>query len=186
MSMIRRFTPLLAGALMCGTAATHAADSGFYIGAGTGQQTTTDNPQQLGGQSFDESSTPWRAFAGYRLGLIPIFDFAAEIGYRDIGKASANVGGTNTEYQMTGADAALLVIFPILGFDIFGKGGVIQYDLDKSFNGATSNFSGTAPMYGAGVGFRFWRLGIRAEYEYLDIDELSSAHVGMVSATFRF
>jgi hypothetical protein len=41
-------------------------------------------------------------------------------------------------------------------------------------------------MYGAGVGFRFWRLGIRAEYEYLDIDELSSAHVGMVSATFRF
>jgi hypothetical protein len=132
------------------------------------------------------TTCPKRAFAGYRLGAIPILDFAGEIGYRDMGKASGNVGGTTVDYSLKGVDASSLAIFPFLGFDFFGKAGMLQYDLDKNFGGAVGGFSGTAPIYGAGVGFRIWRLGIRAEYEYLDVDEVSSSQAGMVSVTFRF
>ncbi len=173
-------------ALIAAASPTLAADQGFYVGAGTGTAMVEDNPGQLTGAKVDESSTPYRVFGGYRLGMIPILDFAAEVGYRDLGEAKGTSGTSSFNYKLKGADASALVIFPILGFDFFGKAGVIQYDLDKTFNGATTGFSGTAPLYGAGVGFRFWRLGVRAEVERLDVDELQSQDVGMVSVFFRF
>lgn len=173
-------------ALVCTAAPAMAADQGFYAGAGTGTAMVEDRPAQLGGAKVDESSTPYRIFAGYRLGMIPILDFAAEVGYRNLGEARGSSGANSFNYKLKGADASALVIFPFLGFDFFGKAGVIQYDLDKTFNGATTGFSGTAPLYGAGVGFRFWRLGVRAEVERLNVDELKSQDVGMVSVFFRF
>lgn len=186
MSRIDRIAMVFAGALALMATASQAADQGFYVGVGTGQAKVEDQPSQLGGPTFDESSTPYRVFGGYRLGVIPLLDFAAEIGYRDLGKAEGTIAGSTVKYQAKGADGAILAIFPLLGFDLFGKVGLMQYDLDKTFNGATTGYSGTAPLYGVGVGFRIWRLGIRAEYERIDIDELKSLDVGMVSATFRF
>jgi hypothetical protein len=186
MGTMNRPAMVLAGALALATGSVQAADAGFYIGAGTGQAQIKDNPSELGGARFDERGTPYRVFGGYRLGLIPILDFAGEIGYRDLGDAEGTVNGTAARYTIKGADAALLAIFPFLGFDIFGKAGVMQYDLDKTIAGATTGGTGTAPIYGAGVGFRFWRLGVRAEYERIDIDKVDTVDVGMVSVTFRF
>lgn len=183
MRAFNRVAVAFAGALTLLATASQAADSGFYVGGGVGQAMVEDNS---GGQTFDESSSSYRAFAGYRFGAIPILDFAGEIGYRDLGKAEGTRGGSAVSYQTKGADAAVLVIFPILGFDLFGKAGVFQYNLDKSVNGVTTGYDGTAPLYGAGVGFRFWKLGIRAEYEYLDVNELSKQQVGMVSVYWRF
>lgn len=186
MKTFDRIAIVFAGALTLLATASQAADQGFYVGVGTGQAKVEDQPSQLGGPTFDESSTPYRVFGGYRLGLIPILDFAAEVGYRDLGKAEGTVAGSTVTYQAKGADGSILAIFPILGFDFFGKVGVMQYDLDKTFNGATTGYSGTAPLYGVGAGFRFWRLGIRAEYERIDIDDVKSMDIGMISATFRF
>lgn len=163
-----------------------AADSGFYLGAGVGSAQVKDRPPQTGGQEVSESSTPYRAFAGYRLGIIPILDFAAEIGYRDLGKAEGTTGATGTQYRAQGADASVLVIFPITLFDLYGRVGAMQVNLDKTFNGATTSSNGTAGLYGAGVGVRFWRIGVRAEYDRIDIKDLSSVDVGMVSVYFQF
>jgi hypothetical protein len=184
MRILNRIAIAAAVALLA--TAAQAADSGLYIGAGTGQAMVEDQPQQAGGQTFDESSTSYRGFVGYRFGLIPILDFAAEVGYSDLGKAEKTLGGSTVTYQTKGADGAILAIFPILGFDFFGKVGAMQYDLDKTFNGTTTGYSGTAPLYGVGLGFRFWRLGIRADYDRIDIDEVKSFDVGKVSVTFRF
>ena len=186
MGTMNRLTGVCAVALTFAAAAAQAADQGFYVGAGTGRAQIKDNPAQLGGASFDETGTSYRVFGGYRLGLIPILDFAGEVGYRDLGDAQGTVNGTAARYTVKGADATVLAILPFLGFDIFGKFGVLRYDLDKTIAGATTGGTGTAPIYGAGVGFRFWRLGIRAEYERIDIDKVDTVDVGMVSATFRF
>lgn len=167
-------------------AAAHAADQGFYVGLGTGQMVTSDPVAAGGGALLDERSTSWRGFAGYRLGLIPILDFAAEAGYRSFGSAKATVGGVDAEYKTSGFDGALFAIFPLLGFDLFGKAGVLRYDLDRNWGGSTSSFSGTAPMYGVGAGFRVWRLGVRVEYERFDIDQLKGLDGATLSATFRF
>lgn len=164
-----------------------AGDSGFYIGAGVGQAQISDNPPQTGGQEVSENTTPYRAFAGYRLGVIPIFDFAGEIGYSNLGTANSTAGGINTQYKAQGADASILVIFPITIVDLYGRIGVMQFKLDKTFNGATTSSDGTAGVYGVGVGLRFGPIGVRAEYDRIDIQDLSSTtDVGMVSVYFQF
>lgn len=166
--------------------AARAADQGFYAGLGTGQMVTTDYVVPGGNALFDEKSTPWRGFVGYRLGLLPILDFAAEAGYRSFGTASTTVGGVASEYKTKGFDGALLAIFPFLGADLFAKAGVLQYDLDRRWGASTASYSGTAPMFGVGVGFRVWRVGVRLEYERFDVDELKGLDGAMLSATFRF
>ncbi len=180
--------PMVAGlgfALVLLTGSAQAADSGFYLGAGAGQAQISDDPSQLTGK-FDESSTSYRGFVGYRLGVIPILDFAGEIGYADLGSAESTIGGTATKYQAKGADASVLVIFPITILDLYGRFGAMKYDLDKTFSGATTSSSGTAGVYGVGLGLRFGLLGVRAEYDRIDIKELKSVDVGMVSVYFQF
>jgi hypothetical protein len=162
------------------------AESGFYLGAGAGQSQWTDDPAQTSGQEVSESSTSYRGFAGYRLGIIPFLDFAAEIGYADLGKAEGTVGGTNAQYKAQGADASVLVIVPITLFDFYGRLGAMRVDLDKTFNGQTTSSSSTSGMYGLGVGFRFWKIGVRAEYDRIDIKDVKTLDVGMVSAYFQF
>lgn len=184
--LITAFAALGAAAVLYGSPLAQAADAGIYVGLGTGKALVEDNPSQAGGAKFDDTSTPYRAFIGYRLGFVPIFDFAAELGYRDLGKAEGSAGPLAASYRVKGPDASALVIFPFLGVDLFGKVGLMSYDLDKTIGGTTTGFSGTAPLYGVGVGFRVWRLGIRAEVERIDISDLKSQDVGMISATFRF
>lgn len=152
-----------------------AADSGFYLGAGVGQAQVKD-------QSFSESSTPYRAFAGYRFGIIPLIDIAAEVGYMDLGKAENSAESVKGH----GADASALLIFPITIFDLYGRLGVMQVNLDKTLNGVSTSSSGSAGVYGLGVGVRLGPIGVRAEYDRVDVKNISSADVGMVSVYFHF
>jgi hypothetical protein len=182
---IRMATALGFAALLAAGAA-QAGESGFYIGAGVGQAQYSDNPPQTSGQQVSENSTPYRAFGGYRIGVIPILDFAGEIGYSNLGTASGTTAGVTTDYKAQGADASVLVIFPILLFDLYGRLGVMQYDLDRTFNGATTSNKGTAGLYGLGVGARFGPIGVRLEYNRIDIQELNNVDVGMASVYFQF
>jgi hypothetical protein len=125
-------------------------------------------------------------FAGYRLGVIPFIDLAPEIGYMDLGKAEGTVGGTNTQYKAQGVDASLLVIFPITIFDLYGRLGLTSVSLDRTFNGATTSSSGTSEMYGLGVGVRLGKIGVRAEYDRVNVKDLKSLDVGMVSVYLQF
>lgn len=152
-----------------------AAVSGFYLGGSAGQAQVKD-------ESFSESSTPNRGFAGYRFGIIPIIDLAAEIGYMDLGKAEGSIGTVKAH----GADASVLLIFPITVFDLYGRLGVMQVSLDKTFNGISTSSSGSAGVYGAGVGVRFGPLGLRAEYNRIDVKDLRSVDVEMLSVYFQF
>jgi hypothetical protein len=174
----------LASVLLAGPA--QAAGSGLYLGAGVGSAQLKDQPPQTGGQEVSNSSTPYRAFAGYRFGIIPIIDLAAEVGYMDLGKAQGTTGTTATQYKAQGADASVLVIFPITIFDLYGRVGAMQVNLDKTFNGATTSSKGTAGVYGAGVGVRLGPIGVRAEYDRIDIKDVSSANVEMASVYFQF
>jgi hypothetical protein len=185
--MKARLAPLaLATALAAIVSPAHAADGGLYAGLGWGRMTTTDYLPPARVELFDQTSDQWRVFGGYRTGIVPILDFAAEVGYRNVGSVSASINGINAEYKTKGADAAVFAIFPVLGVDLFGKLGVLRYDLDRTVNGTRASFSGTAPMYGIGVGFRVWRLGVRVELETFDVDELKLFGGATASAVYRF
>lgn len=163
------------------------ADGGVYVGGGVGTAQIDDsagNPGAIG--DFSESDTAWKAFVGYHIDAIPLVKFAAEIGYRDLGKPSGSIAGVPVEYSVKGFDAGVMAGVGLGPVDLFARVGGMQYDLRKSTGGVSNDYDGTAPVYGVGAWFTIAGIGIRAEYEQLDIDELDTVQMISVSAFYKF
>ena len=155
----------------------------FYLGGGIGRATIENDFTE---DDFKEDDTAFRAFMGHRLALFPVLDFAVEAGYRDLGDPDVSVAGQDIDVSLTGYDLVGLVIFPAGPLDIYVKAGGMRYNLDTSVAGMDRDFSGNALLYGAGIGARFWRIGVRAEYEFIDVDELDKSSMYWLCAYFRF
>jgi hypothetical protein len=178
---------ILAAMLLAASTAAGAADSGFYIGAGVGEGSIKDQPSSASGTlSFDSKDTSYKAFVGYRFTWLPILDLAAEAAYTDFGKPGQTSAGQNLDYKLSGASGAGLVILPLGPLDLFGKVGVMSWSLDKTVAGVSTSKSGTNAVYGVGVGFKIWRIGVRAEYEHFEVKEVDRAEMVSVSAVFQF
>lgn len=160
-----------------GLAAPAYADTGFYVGGGVGQSSLEDDPS-----SFDESDTAWKAFAGFKLDFIPVVKAAVEVGYRDLG----NPAGASSSVEVKGWDYAALLGVGAGPIDIYGRLGQMRYDLTTSSGPTIGEADGTATLLGAGVAFSLLGIGVRAEYEKIDIDELDNASMISLSAVFGF
>src|SRR4029077_15889230 len=122
-----------------------------------------------------------------RFNMIPIIDLAVEGGYTDFGKPSQSVNGQNMQFKLHGYNAAGLLIFPLGPIDLYGKAGVIWWNMDVSSAGAmTTSSSGSDMFYGAGVGFYVWKLGFRAEYERYQIKDVDRVDMFSVNVLFQF
>jgi hypothetical protein len=166
-----------------------AADSGLYIGAGYGQayvQDKPDNPAAPGTIDFSSNSGASQVFIGYRLRAIPLVDFAAEAGYSDFGKASETVQGQNVQYKLRGEQVSGLAILPLGPLDFYGKVGAMYWTSDKDIGETTSSKTGTNAFYGAGMGFKVWKLGVRAEYDYYDVPNIDRVQSYSASVLFFF
>lgn len=175
-----------AATALAATAFPALADSGVYLGGGLGVAGMEDSTGNSGGVDFDETDTAWKAFVGYNLDVLPIIKFAAEIGYRDLGKPNGSFAGVPVEYSAKGLDYAVLGGVGLGPVDLFARLGGMQYDLDKNIGGVNQEFDGTAPVYGVGAWFTILKVGVRVEYEKIDIDELDDAQMASVSAFFKF
>jgi hypothetical protein len=164
-----------------------SADSGVYVGGGIGYSKIDDsggNPGAIG--DFSETDTAWKGFVGYNLDVIPLVKFAAEIGYRDLGTPSGSVAGIPVEYSVKGIDYGVLAGVGLGPVDVFAKVGGMQYDLTKTIGGVNNDYDGTAPLYGISAWFTLAGIGIRAEYEMIDIDELDSTEMVSVNLFYKF
>jgi hypothetical protein len=162
------------------------ADSGVYIGAGLGRANMEDSTGNPGGVSFDESATSGKAFLGYHVDFIPLLKFAGEIGYRDLGKPSGSTAGVPVEYKARGFDYGVLAGVGLGPVDLFGRVGGMSYRLHKNVGGISNTYDGNAPVYGAGIWFTLFGVGVRAEWEKVKIDELDNAHMTTISAFYQF
>jgi OOP family OmpA-OmpF porin len=162
------------------------ADSGIYIGGGAGKTNMQDSAGNPGGVQFDESSAALKLFAGYHLDFIPLLKFAAEVGYRDLGRPTSSQGGVDVEYRANGFDYGVMAGLGLGPVDLFGRVGGMNYRLQKIVGGTRSDFDGTAPVYGLGIWFTLFGVGIRAEYEKIDMKELDNAHMLSASAFYQF
>jgi hypothetical protein len=170
--------------LLCGLAAFQArAEGGLYLGGGIGQATIKDSTPA---GEFDADNAAYKAFVGYRFGMLPIVDLAVEGGYVDFGKPSQDLGGQHAEFKLHGGYAAGLLIFPLGPVDLYGKGGVIEAKTESNVGGMTSSRSGSNGFYGAGVGLRVWKIGVRAEYERYQVKDVDRVQLFSVSALFQF
>src|SRR4029077_14801020 len=137
--MNRKLLVTIAAALLGGLPISQAgAASGLYLGGGIGQSTIKDNTST---GSFDSEDPAFKAFVGYRFNMIPIIDLAVEGGYTDFGKPSQSVNGQNMQFKLHGYNAAGLLIFPLGPIDLYGKAGVISWNMDVSSAGAMTTSS---------------------------------------------
>ena len=70
--------------------------------------------------------------------------------------------------------------------DVFARFGGLSYKLEKNIGSVKNKYDGTAPVHGVGVWLTLFGLGIRAEYEKIDIKELDKAESVSLSAFYQF
>ncbi len=163
-------------------ATTPAFANGIYIGGGVGSTTMEDSTSNPSGATFDESDGSYKIFGGYRFDVLPIVSLSGEVGYRDLGNPNAGA----VEYQVTGFDYGALAGVGLGPIELFARVGGMQYDLEKTNSGTKTSFDGNTPVYGVGVRFTLFGIGVRAEYEQIDVKELETVEMISVSAFYQF
>lgn len=164
------------------------ADSGFYVGGSIGSAAIDVSvpDSNIGAFDFDEDDTGYKVFLGYNIDLA-VFDLAIEGGYVDLGAPSGDVLGTPVGLDISGLDAFVLAGFELGPIGIFGKVGVITWDVDATVDRMTAGGDdGTDPAYGVGLRFSIASFEIRAEYEIFDLESTKDVHMASVGFAVTF
>jgi OOP family OmpA-OmpF porin len=141
------------------------AMSSFYVGATLGQSKFKDSCEGLAaGVSCDDKDTAWRILAGYQFSP----NFAAELGYHNLGETKASGGGVSASVKGTAWELVGLGIFPVANqFGIYGKLGFHHSEAKLESNvGITGKDTGNGLTFGFGGQFDVMpALGLRAEWQ---------------------
>lgn len=168
---------ILATALLMASTAGFAADNGIYLGASLGDANIDINQ---GLAQVDSDDTGFKFIAGIR----PLDWFAVEASYVNFG----NPEDGRLEANADGISAFGVFFLPIGPVDVFAKGGLISFDTKIKLDGFGDIYreDGTDLAYGVGVQFRLLSLGVRAEYEKFDIDDVKDANMLSIGVTYTF
>lgn len=168
---------ILATALLMASTASFAADNGIYLGASLGDA-NVDIDQGLA--QVDSDDTGFKFIVGIR----PLDWFAVEASYVNFG----NPEDGQLEANADGISAFGVFFLPIGPVDVFAKGGLISFDTSVKLDGLGDIYreDGTDLAYGVGVQFRLLSLGVRAEYEKFDIDDVKDANMLSIGVTYTF
>jgi len=168
----------------------YAEDHNFYLGASIGSAKANDACDDLDEVSFigscDERDTAGKLFAGYQFTSL----WGVEAFYADFGETSAkgtiNGDSAKAEFDADGFGLAATATWDINEqFSIFGKFGVIRWDVDGKASienlSATDDDDGTDILFGAGAGYSFTEnIAIRAEWERFN--DVSDTDIDLFSA----
>ena len=171
-----------------------ATETGFYIGGGLGISSldARDFDPDYAHLRFEDEDFGAKIFAGYR----PFKYFAVEAGYTDFGNDKVWEGGNAQFYEEADIHVTMwsgyaVGLIPLSGkVDLFGKLGYASWDVDNRVNsrGETEDrsTSGSDLAFGAGVNFRFNKLGARFEGDWLEIPDTSGVFLFSISLTYIF
>jgi len=177
---------VLATALFLASATTMAADNGIYLGASLGQANI--DIDTVNAPRIDGDDTGFKFIAGLR----PLDWFAVEASYVNFGEVEqtrgTGLGQTRLATESDGISAFGVFFLPVGPVDLFAKGGLISFDTNIDVDGLGTIYQedGTDLAYGVGVQFRLLSLGIRAEYEKFDIDDVDDANMLSIGVTYTF
>lgn len=162
-----------------------AADNGFYLGASVGQSgVEVDEVVNGFDLDYDAGTTAYKIIAGWRF----LDWLAVEGDYIDLGSGEDRVAGDKVEIDVSGVSLSAVGFLPVGPVDLFARVGAVNWDADVSADGVDvgGNTDGTDFTYGAGVQFRVWSLGIRAEYEVFDIEDADNVDLLSLGVTWTF
>jgi OOP family OmpA-OmpF porin len=179
---MRKLVVLMTGLFALSTGV-QAADNGIYIGAGLGQATVEVDDVAFD-RDLDGEDLGYKVIAGIR----PLDWLAFEANYVNFGEPDDTVAGVRLRTEGYGLSAFAVGLLAAGPVDLFAKAGVVSWDfeLNSPDFGKLGEDDGTDLAYGAGVQFRLLSLGVRAEYEIFDIEDLGDANMISVSLTYTF
>jgi hypothetical protein len=169
--------------LLAASASASAADNGVYVGAGIGQASVEiDGIDSIAGTDFDGDDLGYKLIVGVR----PLDWLGFEANYVNFGEPDDTVLGVKIKtegYGIAGYAVGFVGLGPV---DLFAKAGAMSWDTKIDTDFGRDDFDGTDLAYGVGAQFRLLSLGVRAEYEVFDIDDVDDANMLSVSVTYTF
>jgi hypothetical protein len=159
------------------------AQKGFYIGGSLGPSFINQVILDIDSIQIElqENELSYKFYAGWRMTKF----FAFEGGYRNLGKSTQELSSYKLDAKTDGWDFQALGIFPLGPLDLFGKLGVFFWDSEYKFNDELLYKNGTSFMFGLGAGVRLGRLGLRAEWEFLDLSKGNRLSMLTAGATVK-
>ena len=158
------------------------AQNGLYFGGSVGPSFVNKKIADVAMEDIkiDGNDMAYKVYAGYKL---PAF-LALEAGYRNLGKVS----GDFSEHNSSGWDLNAKANLDLGPFQIFGKAGAFFNNIQVTFQDPIHpdiNESNTKFMFGFGAGLNIERLGLRAEWESLDINKDNKVSMLTAGITYR-
>ena len=165
--------------LMAAAPRAQAADNGFYLGAGI--TSTKFDSSGIDSVKLDDNS--FKLIAGIR----PIDWLAFEVNYVDLGSDSETIApGVSSKIDANALTGSVLVLKEFQIVDLYARAGLAHWKVNGSVTGAGSDSeTGNEFTYGAGVGVHFGSLGVRAEYERFQINDIDT-DVSTLSLSFTY
>ena len=168
----------------------HSAESGFYVGGSVGSaavEANIDDPVLPDPPPvFDEDDLGWKVFAGYNFALGEVFSLGVEGGYNDLGDPSTEIVNIPI-----GLDPTAWTVYGTAGLDfgplaVFGKYGLIDWDVDAFIDDFPFSDDGSDPAYGFGIKANLGSWELRAEYEIFDISDVEDVTLLSLGFAYRF
>lgn len=153
MKSIKSLLAVAALSFAGGALAQQPSLSSAYVGGTLGQSEYKDGCN--GVSDCDKKDTAWRILGGYQFNRY----FAAELGYHDLGEASASTGATEgTAWELVGIGS-----YPVIDkLSVYGKLGLYRGELEAP--GAKETNSDLT--YGLGVQYDVIKnVGLRGEWQ---------------------
>jgi OOP family OmpA-OmpF porin len=158
------------------------AQEGLYFGGSIGPSFVNKKISEVAWEDvkIDGNEFAYKVYAGYKL---PAF-LAIEGGYRHLGKISDDIA----EHNSSGWDLNAKGSLSLGPVEFFGKAGAFFNNVKVTFEDLLHpdiNENNTKFMFGFGAGLNIERLGLRAEWESLDITRGSQVSMLTAGITYR-
>jgi len=159
------------------------AFSQFYAGASIGNSFINKDLTDLNGDDFklDENSFGYKIFAGFGSKFV-----GGEGGYRDLGKVQSTINSTDLKSKITGWDIAArgkISLGPVI---VFAKAGAFFAKAANDIGSFNYTENSTNFLWGLGAGLKLGIIGLRLEYESLDIGSDSNLAQLTFGGTIHF
>lgn len=158
------------------------AQEGLYFGGSVGPSFVNTKISDVNWEdvTVEGNDLSYKVYAGY---MLPAF-LALEGGYRNLGKISDDISEANSSGWDLNAKANLS-LGPV---QFFGKAGAFFNNVKVTFEDPLHpdiNENNTKFMFGFGAGLNIERLGLRAEWESLDISKDNKVSMLTAGITYR-
>jgi OOP family OmpA-OmpF porin len=158
----------------------------MYVGASVGNTwqsadvTVDEVTNEI--KNIDENSTGWKIFGGFQSEGI----FGVEGGYRDLGKIKSTIEGYELSVKTTGWDVEAIAKLELSIIRLFAKAGAFFWSADSAYASYKEDESGTDFLWGLGAGVSLGPIGVRLEWESMEVSELKNLSMLSLGASLGF